>query len=123
MQRAAPQSRDVDGDGTPSLYRYTFTDGAYTEQELIAGIENMQLLYGDGANFREADDASLTWNDVTSVKISLLLRSEQEVGTDWDRNTAGDGKYIMLGNDVTPTDLRVRRRVFNATAEIRNRTT
>jgi hypothetical protein len=58
------------------------------------------------------------WAIVTSVKIALLLRSEAEVGTDTDTRT-----YNLLGTNVDPADLRVRRRVFNATAQIRNRTT
>lgn len=111
---------DTDGDGTDdssSLFRYVYDNGAYTTQELISGVENMQILYGDGTNFRAANDGSLDWDDVTSVKIALLLRSEAEVGTDTDTRT-----YNLLGTTVNPADLRVRRRVFTATAQIRNRT-
>jgi type IV pilus assembly protein PilW len=99
------------------LFRYVYVNDAYTTQELIAGVENMQIMYGDGATFRVATDASLNWDNVTSVKIALLLRSEAELGTDTNTNT-----YNLLGTVVNPADLRVRRRVFQATAQIRNRT-
>jgi len=104
---------------TPSLYRYVFINGAYTIQELISGVENMQILYGDEVNgFRSANNIPVAdWDDVTSVKIALLLRSEAEVGTDTDTSN-----YNLLANVINPDDLRVRRRVFNATVQIRNRT-
>ena len=121
---------DLDADGVSSLYRHTHDadrddsdgDGDTTERievslELIEGVENMQILYGNGATFVSADNiAAADWAAVDSVKIALLLRTVDEMGSDTDATT-----YSLLGTTVNPADLRVRRRVYNATIEIRNR--
>ena len=101
----------------PSLYRTLITNaGGEVTQELITGVEDMQILYGDGSSFTNAADSALNWGEVNSVKIALLMRTVDEYGTDTDTET-----YNLLGRTVDPPDLRVRRKVFNATIEIRNR--
>lgn len=101
-------------DGIPSLYRHTFNTSDAT-QELVSGIESMQMLFGDGTTYAKADVVS-NWDNVNSVKIALLVRTVDEYGTDRDTNT-----YQLLDKPVDPEDLRVRRKVFNTTVEIRNR--
>jgi len=115
-------SADTDGNGLPNTTAQ-ITEYLYVTQELLTGIENMQILYGNGTSFLVANDAGLNWDNVTSVKIALLLRSENEVGSDIDTRDIGTGAndYSMLGATVALDDLRVRRRVFNTTIEIRNR--
>lgn len=113
---------------TPSLYRYIYEGGSYQTQELISGVESMQILYGEdraaGPVFVSANNVT-DWADVHSVKIALLLRSEDEVGTDTDVKDIGTGTsdYDLLGTGtIALPDLNVRRRVFNASAQLRNRT-
>lgn len=127
--------------GGPSLFRQTFRNvttnssgGAQNPeskietQELLEGIENMQIMYGvdsnnDGApdEYLVAGDTDLTnpdhWNDVVSVKIALLIRTVDQNFLD----QADTGTYTLLGNTVDPADLNVRRRVYNVTIQLRNR--
>ena len=120
----APSSRVIDASdpapaGTTSLWRRR---GLNAVEELVEGIEQIQVQYGVDTNgdvivdaYRTADNVT-DWNDVISVSIALLVRSLEQYGTDVDRRT-----YNVL--DVTvaaPADRRLRE-VFAATASIRNR--
>jgi type IV pilus assembly protein PilW len=120
----APSSRVSDASdpapaGTTSLWRRR---GLNAVEELVEGIEQIQVQYGVDTNgdvivdaYRTADNVT-DWNDVISVSIALLVRSLEEYGSDADRRS-----YTLL--DVTvaaPADRRLRE-VFTATASIRNR--
>ncbi len=107
------------GNGTgPALWRTT-PGGS---EELIEGVESMQLLYGEDtsangtANTFVDASAVTNWVNVVSVKIALLMRTVKEYGETTDTNT-----YSLLGTVVDPVDDRRRRRIFTATVEIRNR--
>jgi type IV pilus assembly protein PilW len=105
--------------GTTSLWRQR---GLSAAQELVEGIEQIQVLYGVDTNgdvivdeYRTANNIT-DWNDVISVSVALLARAIDEHGPDTDRRS-----YNLL--DVTvaaPGDRRLRE-VFTATASIRNR--
>lgn len=109
-----------DTDGNPVLHRKS---GVGNAEEVIEGVENMQILYGEdtaGAD-RVADiyrtaAAVADWDNVVSVRFALLMRSIQEYGGDTDTST-----YDLLGSTINPTDDRRRRRVFTTTVQIRNR--
>jgi len=120
----APSTRVGDADdpapaGTTSLWRRRGLDA---DQELVEGIEQIQVQYGVDTNgdvivdeYRTADNVT-DWNDVISVSVALLARSLEEYGVDTDSRS-----YSLL--DVTvaaPADRRLRE-VFTATASIRNR--
>ena len=71
-------------DGGPSLFRLSFSNGqpaAGEEQELVEGVENMQVLYGedtsgDGiANKYVAADDVADPAAVVAVRIGLLMRA------------------------------------------------
>ncbi len=103
--------------GIPSLYR---KDGSSAAEELVEGVEDMQVLYGvdtdgDGlANqFVRANDVT-NWDSVVSIRASLLLRSLE------DSITTTPQTYVFNGSTVTPADSRLRR-VFTTTISIRNR--
>ena len=122
-----------DADGSPhfSLYRQQLglVAGALAElapQELIDGVEQMQILYGvdddaDGAPEayvragEAALDADAEWRSVVSVRVSLLLRTVDEYGNTTDPRT------YQLDDEaaVTPADRR-QRRLFAVTAVVRN---
>lgn len=111
-------NNNVNPDDIPSLYRLVH-DGSRIgndPQELVAGIENMQLLYGDGNSFASADNVT-NWEDINSVKIGLLVRTEDEMGTDTDSRT-----YNVLDQAITAAGDRHRRKVFTTTIQLRNRT-
>ncbi len=117
-----------------SLWRQSFSVDFETNElseqseELIEGVESMQILYGlddgeDGVpdNYYKADDAAMAgnWGNVVSVRLALLMYTP-EYGTDTDGNT-----YTLLDNAVyaagaEPNDRR-RRRIFTTTIQLRNR--
>jgi type IV pilus assembly protein PilW len=89
--------------------------------ELVEGIEDMQILYGvdttgDGVvtTYLSADAVG-NWNDVLSVKVSLLLSSIE------DNLTAGGAQtYRFNETDVLAGDRRLRS-VYTKTFTLRNR--
>jgi type IV pilus assembly protein PilW len=105
---------------TRSLYRRA---GEGAAEELVQGVEQMQVEYGvdtDGDrivdDYMEAPNVT-DWQRVISVQIALLVRSIQQYGTDTDQRT-----YQLLTNTtvVPPGDRRIRE-VFQATVSLRNR--
>lgn len=103
--------------GIPALYR---KDGSAAAEELVEGVEDMQILYGLDSNgdgetdqFVRANDVA-DWNRVASVRISLLLQSIE------DNLTTAPQSYTFNGATVTPADRRLRR-VFTTTIGLRNR--
>ena len=93
-------------------------------QVLITNVETLQILYGEDTDgdasadrYVPADEGTLDFGNVTSLKISLLVRSDDET----NENPIG---YTMLGfngnSPITPTDNRSRK-VYSSTIAIRNR--
>ncbi|MCC6207188.1 MAG: PilW family protein [Gammaproteobacteria bacterium] len=106
--------------GAPALFRQsTQPGGAMQAQELAEDVENMQVLYGedtdndDVANRYVTANNVGTWNDVVSVRVSLLIRSENNISSSAQTYTYND-------TETTADDRRVRR-IFNTTIKIRNR--
>ncbi len=90
--------------------------------ELVEGVENMQITYGDDTDsngvadiYADADAVS-SWSNVVSVRLALLFRSVAETGPDVDTTAS----YMLNGTSVNPPDDRRRRRVFETTVYIRN---
>jgi type IV pilus assembly protein PilW len=103
--------------GEPALYRREFDAAA---QELVEGVENLQILYGvDTDNdefpnqYQDADSVA-DFNDVVAVRIMLLMRSIDDNVTE-DQQT-----YTYNGAAVTAGDYRIRQ-VFSTTIALRNR--
>ena len=91
----------------PSLYRRIDSNGA---EELVEGIENMQILYGvdtdmpfNGPNYYVSADkvTNADWPKVVSTRITLTVRT-----IDGNLTTTGDGRI---------------RRNFTSTIALRNR--
>jgi type IV pilus assembly protein PilW len=116
--------------GGPSLWRFDNASaaGANNPAELIEGIENIQILYGedtdmsvaDGtspdyvANYYVAANAVVDPARIVSVRITLLAATPDNNLTDQPLT------YVFNGVTITPTDRRIRR-VFSSTIFIRNR--
>lgn len=103
--------------GRPALFRQI--DGA-AATELVEGIENMQILYGENTdadrtpNYYVPADSVVDMANVVSVYISLLVASS-------DDNLASQPiDYTYNGATTTPADRRIRR-VFTSTIALRNR--
>ncbi|MCW5597848.1 MAG: PilW family protein [Nitrosomonas sp.] len=106
-------------DGLPALYRKIGTRNA---EELVRGVEDMQIEYGEDLNgdwtadiYRSADLVT-NWQSVVSVRISLLLQTTEN-------NIASQPQpYTFNGTTVTPTDRRLRQ-AFTTVVALRNRAT
>jgi len=115
--------------GAPALFRASLLppdNNAVARQlraeELISGIESMQLLYGldtDGNfainQYRSGNNVG-DWNQVRTVRAAFLARAEGNTLLTPDSTT-----YRMLGTTVNPIDDRRQRRVFEMTISLRNR--
>jgi len=117
----------------PSLFRAELNStGAVVGnlEEVVEGVESMQILYGenlDDDNFRSADtyvtaDNVQVWENVVSVRISLLMQSVN------DNLSQGVLPYVFNGvtyngleENPSASDNRLRR-VFSRTISLRNRT-
>lgn len=102
--------------GLPSLYHKV---GANSAEELVEGVQGMQILYGEDIDGDAYADRYLSanqvdMNDVVSVRISILLQSLT------DALTSEYQSYTFNGLSQTATDYRIRR-VFTTTIALRNR--
>ena len=115
-------------DNAPALFQAT-TDSSFASgfqlQELVPGVENMQVLYGvdttGSGTASEYDTADVVtannyWNNVISVRVALLLRSDTGAVT----LPPAAVTYNLLGTVIqAPQDTRLRQ-VFTTTIGIRN---
>ncbi len=105
----------------PSDNNTTLTSADFSIMELADGVEDLQILYGeDTGGGNEYADEYLTanlvsdWADVRSVRINLLLRSEDDI-------TTQPRAFTFNGaNANTANDNRLRM-VFSTTIALRNR--
>lgn len=110
-----------------SLYSRTRTLGGattITTAELVEGVEDMQLTYGEDTNqdfnvdqYRTADAVS-DWSSVLSVRIDLLLQSVDD-GVVGERGLSAQQGLSFNGATVVP-DGRLRA-VYSSAVAIRNR--
>lgn len=114
-------------EGIPSLYQKTLNNDP---EALLEGVEQLQVTYGvdsDGdlsaEEYRTADQitGNISWTDVISVRISMVMININPDNDDTDTNLAlGDGQYFLEGAQVTPNDGRLRR-VYTQTFMLKNR--
>lgn len=119
--------------GPPALFQMRLNTASGTKSELVAeelvsGVDTMQILYGvdDGLDgdlddaYRRADEVESAneWNEVVTVRVGLLIRSPEPYGTEVDTGT-----YDVNGTlvDVSKLNDRRFRQVFTTTIAIRNR--
>lgn len=109
--------------GGPSLWTANFNAGPMSlPQELVEGVENMQVLYGEDVNADSMADRYVTINDVAnianivSVRVSLLMRSIEQVKT-----IAAATTRTINAVDVTSASDRNLRYVVTSTFKFRNR--
>ncbi len=111
--------RTCQGRAIPALFRAAIDDSGHPKtEELLAGVENLQLRYLVGNRYFDADDVPLEsaeWPRIDAVEISVLVRAEcPETGFDIRRTfELGDASYI-------PEDKDFRRQVFTTTTHLRN---
>ena len=116
----------------PALFRrqLTATGTAGPAEELIEGVESMQILYGINLDqdVRNTVDAYLPadlvteFSKVISIRNSLLMQSVEDGSVPAPQTYTFDGVLYEggSGNGALPADTRVRR-VFTTTISLRNR--
>lgn len=116
--------------GSPALYqlrlqRTAATTSDFAPEELVDGIDTMQVRYGvDTNNDRQVDTwqtaseiaAANAWPTVLSVEVTLLARTSDEYGATFDTVVHNVG-----GVQFDPVDDRRLRKVFSTTIGLRNR--
>ena len=139
-------SRYHAGRTVPSLFRihYTASPAAPVVEEVVEGIDNMQILYGmdtapgalpsgyvsqynTSAPMNEAVNQTAAWQRVGTARIALLARSTTLANA--GQNTAGSPSgcatvancYSMLGVNVVPPVDNNYREVYVTTIALRNR--
>jgi type IV pilus assembly protein PilW len=106
----------LNGNGNPGLYLTT----AYGSTELVQDVEGMIVLYGEdtdadgSANRYVRASAVGDMNNVVSLRISLLLRSQEESLSPTPQT------YTFNGVTSTATDNRLHK-VYTSTILLRNR--
>ncbi len=109
--------------GQPSLYRLRLAGSSLVREELVEGVEDMQILYGEDTDgdglanyYRSASGTNITdMGEVVSIRVSLLLQTLN------DRVASKPVAYSYNGaTSVMPADRRIRR-VVTFTVALRNR--
>lgn len=114
-----------DDDGNPTLFELDHYSPIVDKQNpraLVEGIENMQIFYGisqQGSDvvrqYVRADSDQIDWNNVVSIKIHLLLQTE-------DNLTVEPTPYFYVNKTIDPGDDDRRfYRAFTATIGLRNK--
>ncbi len=112
---------EVPGRGVRALYRVS---NGRTPEELVEGVENMQLWFGEGSgsdlvaeNYRPAG-AVANWADVRSVELNLLMQSADPQVTDVPQTY----QFFSVDNaSASRTTTGRLRQVFASTVAVRNR--
>jgi type IV pilus assembly protein PilW len=118
----------VGADGGPALFRARLrtnpsNDNKLEPEELVSGVESMQLTYGVDTDDNFVVDqyvpaaAGTDWQRVRAVRVALLMRSPEEFLPTPDTTAF----YQVAGTRIKPVEDRRQRRVFETTVALRNR--
>lgn len=116
--------RDDDKENIPTLYiRHFGTDlKPGPAQELLEGVESMQILYGEDTDsdkspdYYASADSVTDWENVISVRISLLLRTRKNnLVLNKQRPIFNGAQIVVKKGD------RHLRKVYTFTVSLRNR--
>ncbi|MCP4277377.1 MAG: prepilin-type N-terminal cleavage/methylation domain-containing protein [Gammaproteobacteria bacterium] len=103
-------------DGVPSLRRRTLVGDEMIDEEVIAGVENMQIQFGidtdlvaggtigDGSvdRYVDAEDPLLIGNNILSMRIWMLIRSPEEERGFTEGRAGNWNGYIPLDSVLDP---------------------
>ncbi len=105
----------------PALFRKELREGVLVTEEMVDGIESLQILYGEDTDsdgmpdrYRKADQVA-AWENAKTVRIGLLVRTPENVDPERDTRV-----YGVTGTAVGPFNDNRQRRVFTATVQLRN---
>jgi|APLak6261669570_1056073.scaffolds.fasta_scaffold00084_7 type IV pilus assembly protein PilW len=108
--------------GQPALWRLNNSKAADATNpvELLEGIENIQILYGEDTDADGAANYYVPANSVVNLANVISMRINVLVVTPDDNIASQPRAYTFNGTTTTPTDRRLRR-VFTSTLAVRNR--
>lgn len=120
---------DDGGNPIPTLVRLTLNGTTLEQQDVVEGVEQMQVVYGvntDGDSAGTADryftadqvTAADNWSRVVAVRVSLVVRNPERDVAAADTNT-----YTMVGGyvyDPATADEQFARRMFTNVIQVRN---
>ena len=130
VARITGRSYFIDDATTPNelaLFRQDF--GAAAPQELVEGIEDLEVLYGQDTNgdlvpdvyvTAQTVDAAAAWPSVVSVRITVMARTQPNATNQAQTYTPLPANPADAPAPVTDTTGRVRQ-AFTATVALRNR--
>lgn len=110
--------------GRPALWKLVNSSpvvGGQNPVELVEGVENMQVLYGEDTDEDQTADIYVTadnisdWNNLVGIRVNLLLQTLA------DHLTIDPQAYTYNGATVTDPGDRRLRRVFTVSVGVRNR--
>ncbi len=101
----------------PGLYRKV---GAGAAQELIEGIEKMQIWYGEDTDDDNTPNYYVSGNNVVDMEKVVSIRVNLLVVSLDDNLSTAPVKYQFNGGETTPSDRKLRRE-FSSTIAVRNR--
>lgn len=108
--------------GEPSLMRQRLDAEPEPAEELVEGVETMQVLYGISTGVQKRADTYVTaadvndWGEVMSVRLSFLVRSPEDAN-----NENQIRRFNMLGTELVTENDRRARLISTITVGIRNR--
>ena len=114
------------GSGRPSLFKLPIgVGGSAKSVELVEGVENMQIVFGEDLNgdgvidtYVSADEIH-AWANVISIRVGLLMRSIGDLVTDIAHNDS----YLLTDSISIASGAssdRVLRYAINSTINLRN---
>ncbi len=106
--------RTCSGLPVPSLFRVRLdTNGQPLAEELLPGVEHLQVQYGVGGQYIDAN-AVADWSQVVTARFWLLIRSE------CPESGFADARTYTLGNQNYITDDSFRRQLYSSVVMLRN---
>ena len=121
---------DAADDTTPTLARLVLNGTNLVQEDIVAGVEQMQITYGildetvnpPQITYDNATNINTNgqWDSVDNVQISVVVRGEQ-----FDTTFTDSRNFSMYGGfTYTPaaTDQNFRRKLFNFVVQVRNLT-
>lgn len=119
-------ANDAANNNMPTLFRAINGSIDDTGIAFISGVDAFEVLYGEDTDgdiipnlFRSADSVT-NWGNISAVRFAILLRTEEEFGSDFDRADSDGDVINVLGTNFDVDETRVRRRLFQTTVYIRN---
>lgn len=120
----------TNADGNRSLFRSRLgQNGVMVVEELVEGVETLQIAYGEDLTGDGLPNRYVTANDVTTpgnivaVRVGLLMYTVKQVATENDNRSFSLAGTAVAATATTPTHGgdKSLRQAYSATVKIRNR--